>query len=112
MATSTGFAVRGLKPCKRYICAHDSSGKSVYAESPEQMFNAVPGVGGLARSYAVENVPANLTDEVDIKAYRAEDGKASYTGREIVPPENSGANLLVIDLAPGSSDIDRYCYKT
>ena len=97
-----GTAVKGLKPCKRYIATHDSSGKSVYAESPEQVFNAAPGVGGVARSFAVGSVPANLTDDADIKAYRAEEGSTSYTGREIVPPTTSGANLLVIDLAPGA----------
>jgi hypothetical protein len=61
-----GAAVKGLKPCKRYIATHDSNGTSVYAESPEQVFNAVPGVGGLARSFSVDAVPANLTDEVSI----------------------------------------------
>jgi hypothetical protein len=96
-----GTAVKGLKPCKRYIATHDKTGKSVYAESPEQVFNAAPGVGGVARSFAVDSVPANLTDDADIKAYRAEEGPTSYTRREIVPPQ-PGANLLVIDLAPGA----------
>ena len=101
MSQKIGTAVKGLKPCKRYIATHDSTGKSVYAESPEQVFNAVPDVGGLARSFAVGSVPANLTDNADIKAYRAEEGPTSYTRREIVPPQ-PGANLLVIDLEPGA----------
>lgn len=96
-----GAAVKGLKPCKRYIATHNSDGTSVYAESPEQVFNGVPGVGGLARSFSVDSVPANLTDEADIKAYKAEEGPTSYTRREIVPPQ-PGANLLVIDLEPGA----------
>lgn len=74
-----GAAVPGLKPCKRYICTHDSNGRSIYAESPEQVYNAVPKVGGLARSFSVSSVPANLTNEADINAYRAEDGPTSYT---------------------------------
>lgn len=61
----------------------------------------MPGAGGLARSFAVGSVPANLTDDADIKAYRAEEGPTSYTRREIVPPQ-PGANLLVIDLEPGA----------
>lgn len=96
-----GAAVKGLKPCKRYIATHNEKGTSIYAESPEQIFNAVPGAGGLARSFAVGSVPADLTNDADIKAYRAEEGPTSYTRREIVPPQ-PGANLLVIDLEPGA----------
>jgi hypothetical protein len=61
----------------------------------------VPGAGGLARSFAVGSVPANLKGNADIEAYRAEEGPTSYTRREIVPPQ-PGANLLVIDLEPGA----------
>ncbi|KAK3052191.1 hypothetical protein LTR09_006783 [Extremus antarcticus] len=96
-----GAAVEGLPPCKRYIATHDSNGISVYADSPEQVFNGIPGGGGVARSYSVSSVPANLTNDEDVKAYRAEEGATSYTRREIVNPE-PGANLLVIDLAPGA----------
>lgn len=101
MSTATGSAAQGLQPCKRYIATHDSSGKSVYTDSPEQVFNVVPGFGGLARSYSVGSVPADLSNEADITAYRAEDGPTSFRGREIVIPQ-PGANLLVIDLEPGA----------
>lgn len=101
MVYTKGAAVKGLAPCKRYIATHDASGKSVYTESPEQCFNASPGMGGYARSFSVDSIPANLTDEADIKAYRSEQGPTSYTGREIVNPQ-PGANLLVIDLEPGA----------
>ena len=100
MSQKIGAAVEGLRPCKRYIATHDSTGKSVYTESPEQVYNVVPR-GGLARSFSVASVPANLTAGADIKAYRAEDGPTSYQGREIVPTQ-PGANLLVIDLEPGA----------
>lgn len=74
-----GSAVQGLKPCKRYIATHDKAGKSIYAESPDQVFNAVPKFGGLAHSYSIASVPANLTHDADLKAYRSEDGPTSYT---------------------------------
>ena len=102
MATINGAAARGLKPCKRYIATHDKEGKSVYAESPDQVFNATPGFGGLARSFSVGSVPAKLANDADIKAYRAEEGSTSYKRREIVNTEISGANCLVIDLEPGA----------
>ena len=101
MSFIKGAAAKGLVPCKRYIATHDASGKSIYTESPEQCFNAVPGVGGLARSFSVDSVPAKLANEADIKAYRAEQGPTSYTRREIVNPK-PGANLLVVDLEPGA----------
>ncbi len=101
MSRLTGAGVDGLKPCKRYICTHDKNGRSVYAESPDQVFNAVSKFGGLARSYSVASVPANLTGDADIKAYRSEEGPTSFRRREIVNTE-PGANLLVIDLEPGA----------
>lgn len=89
-----------LPPNKRYIATHNGSGKSVYADSPDQQFWAVPSVGGMARSYAVPSVPVVMKDDADLKAYRASDGPTSHTRRDIVVP-NGGANLVVVDLAPG-----------
>lgn len=60
MAKMVGAGAAGLKHCKRYIAAHNQDGKSIYAESPEQVFNAVPNFGGMARSYAVTSVSADL----------------------------------------------------
>lgn len=100
MAFTEGAAAKGLAPCKRYITTHDpKTGKSVYAESPEQQFLTSPGLGGYAHSYSVDSVPAKLADEADVRAYRAETGPTSYTRPEIVNKE-PGANLLVIDLEP------------
>ena len=95
----TGTATT-LRPNKRYIATHDANGKSVYAESPEQQFFGVPSVGGMARSYAVSSVPANLTNDADLKAYMSEEGNTSYTKRDIVVP-GGGADLVVVDIAPG-----------
>jgi hypothetical protein len=96
-----GSAVPGLRPNKRHIATHDSNGKSVYAESPEQKFNGIPSVGGMARSYAVSGVPVVMKDDADLKAFWGEDSPASHTKRDIVVPGNDGAHLVVVDLAPG-----------
>jgi hypothetical protein len=91
-----------LRPNKRYIATHDANGKSIYADSPDQVFTGVPNVGGLARSYAVAGFPANLTHDADMKAYKSEEGVTSYTKRDIVIP-GGGANLVVVDIAPGGA---------
>lgn len=101
MVQKLGTAVSGLPPNKRYIATHDSAGQSTYTESPEQVFNTVRGFGGLAHSYSISSVPAELTNDADVKAYRAEDGPTSYRRREIVSTQPSGANVLIIDVEPG-----------
>jgi len=93
-----------LPPNKRWITGHDASGKSVFKESPPQLYHGRENVGGMARSYAVSKVPAVLKDEADIKAYRNADPaqeQASFKATDIVAPNAAGANLLVIDLMPG-----------
>ena len=92
-------SVTTLPPCKRYIATHDANGKSVYAESPPQQYAPVANAGGLARSYSVSSVPAKLSDDEDMKAYLSKDGLTSWAHPAIVTP--MGANLLVVDLAPG-----------
>ncbi|KAI5357606.1 Putative rmlC-like cupin domain superfamily, rmlC-like jelly roll protein [Septoria linicola] len=99
MAPKLGAAVAGLRPCKRYIATHNGDGKSVYAEAPEQVFS-----GAMARSYSINSVPAVLEDDVDVKAYKAETGVTSYRTPGIVPPQ-PGANLVVVDLAPGAQSL-------
>lgn len=93
--------VTDLPPSRRYICTHDSSGKSVLYSQPSQKYHGRSGVGGMARSYAVSSVPAVLKDNVDIQDYEATSGVTSYLGTEIVSPNQKGANLLVVDIAPG-----------
>lgn len=102
MSYKKGAAAEGLPENKRYIATHSSDGKSVYLDSPPQRFNDAPGVGGVARSYSLASLPATIGDASDIKAYLSEDGPTSYTGRNIVSQLPTGANLLVIDLAPGA----------
>ncbi|EXJ78361.1 hypothetical protein A1O3_09522 [Capronia epimyces CBS 606.96] len=93
--------VTSLPPCKRHITTHDAAGKSVYyGVSPPQQY-ALVGDGGLARSYSVALVPAKLASDEDLKGYLSADGITSWTQSSIVTP--AGANLLVVDLAPGAS---------
>lgn len=99
MSTKTGSAT-SMRHNKRYIATHDTSGKSVYAESPDQNFTVIEGVGGMARSFGLEAIPAIMAGDIDIKNYRGSNSTASYTRQEIVTP-GTGVNLLVVDLAPG-----------
>ncbi|KAK3074054.1 hypothetical protein LTR53_003833 [Teratosphaeriaceae sp. CCFEE 6253] len=99
--------VPGLRPCARWITTHDPSGTSIYAPSPAQTYTVTGGsFGGMARSYALASVPADLAADADLAAYRAEEGPASYRGQNIVvdapAPAAGGAALLVIDLKPGA----------
>ena len=96
---STG--AKGLPPNKRYILTHDRDGKSIVHSAPPQHYHAAGGDGGLARSYSVPAVPAVLKDDVDIAAYLSTTGPTSFMGGDIVVPNGTGANLLVVDLAPG-----------
>lgn len=99
MTTRRGSATT-LRPNKRYITTHDASGKSVYAESPDQEYSVSEEFGGIARSFALEKPPAYFSNEADIKNYRSDGSTASYKMRNIVVP-GGGVNLVVFDLAPG-----------
>ncbi|KAM3421155.1 hypothetical protein BST61_g1567 [Cercospora zeina] len=94
--------VPGLRPTKRYITTHDSTGKSVYHNSTPP--DLIPKKSGLTRSYSVASVPAVLENEVDIAAFKAATGAASHCAPGIVPP-SPGAYLCVVDLAPGQSSL-------
>jgi hypothetical protein len=69
-----------------------------YVDAPPQRYLPVA-VGGVARSFSVGSAPAKLADDEDVKAYLSPGGKTSWTQPNIVTP--GGANLLVVDLAPG-----------
>lgn len=64
----------------------------------------------MAKSYSVANVPSDLAGDSDVKAYLS--GPESITSFQrpefIVPSEkgkNNGANLLVVDFAPGGFSV-------
>jgi hypothetical protein len=90
-----------LRPCRRFITTHDASGKSVYAESPDQSYFLNKEGGGLARSFALEGIPVDFTNEADIKNYRSDDSTASVKKSDIVVP-GGGAHLVTFDLGPGA----------
>jgi quercetin dioxygenase-like cupin family protein len=93
--------VVSLPPNRRYICTHDASGASIVHSSPPQLYRGRPGVGGVARSYATASAPTVLKDDVDVSAYLSTSGPASHKGTDIVVPTGQGANLVVVDIAPG-----------
>ncbi|QDS75871.1 hypothetical protein FKW77_001796 [Venturia effusa] len=97
-----------LPPNRRYICTHDSTGKSIFHSSPSQLYHGRQGVGGMARSYALSSVPAILQDDEDVKKYLdpdVESNPVSFRASDIVIPNTeqtpNGANLVVVDIAPG-----------
>lgn len=98
MTSKKSYADPSLRPNKRWISAHDSTGKSIYAESPEQIYHKST-IGGMARSFALESVPAIMKNDIDIKNYQGTDSKASFTKSDIVIP-GGGIHLLVMDLKP------------
>lgn len=54
-----------------------------------------------ASSVATSTVPANLANSADVTAYLSESGPTSHKGTDIVVPTGQGANLVVVDIAPG-----------
>lgn len=92
-------SVTSLPPVNRYITAQDDLGHSIYVDSPPQMYLPFPGVGGLARSYAVSPIPPKLKNGEDMKAYLGPDAITSWMQPDIVTL--GGATLLIVDLAPG-----------
>ncbi|KAF2471572.1 uncharacterized protein BDR25DRAFT_367270 [Lindgomyces ingoldianus] len=93
--------VTSLPPNRRYICTHESSGKSIVHSSPPQLYHGRAGVGGMARSFSTSTVPAILKADADVNAYLSTSGASSHKGTDIVSPTGQGANLLVVDIAPG-----------
>lgn len=103
-----------LRHPKRYVTSHDEdSGKSIYAEFPEQFYSAVPGFANVARSYATRSLPVRLADEEDIKAYKSDTGVSSYLDPSPVvrkptdedfesSGQSTGANVVSLDLIPGA----------
>lgn len=101
MAELTTTPPTTLPPCRRYICSHDVSGKSIFHSSDPLPYYHLGDVGGMSRSYAVSSVPAKLAGDADVKEYLADDGPASHKAMDIVQANHTGANLIVVDLAPG-----------
>lgn len=92
----------GLRNCVRHICSHNEQGKSIFASSPELLYSEATGAGAVARSYAVETIPAVLNDDADVKAYlskETENNVTSHKNRALTIP--GGANLVVVNFAPG-----------
>lgn len=96
-----GKSGTGLRPHKRYITSHDSNGKSIYIDSPDQAYNEVEGFGWVARSFATESVPVVMEDEADVKNYKGTESSASVSKFDIAIP-TGGVHLVNVDFAPGA----------
>jgi quercetin dioxygenase-like cupin family protein len=102
------------RPPKRHVTTHDAtSGKSIYADFPEPHYFTIPGFAKVARLYATRSLPAQLTEEDDMKAYMSESGVASYLDPSPVvrkPADQDfesigqapGANVVMLELIPGA----------
>ncbi|MCJ1303976.1 hypothetical protein MMC08_006787, partial [Hypocenomyce scalaris] len=91
----------GMRDCKRYISGHDGD-KSVFLESPELLYTDAGGAYAVARSFALERVPAPLTGDQDLENYLSKDGETkvtSYVNSSITIPD--GVNIIVVNFAPG-----------
>jgi hypothetical protein len=100
-----------LPPIKRHIVSNDTvTRSSTYIDSPELQYKNYPGFANVARSYATEVLPAYLSNEEDVGAYKGTDSIASFNRVEIVVPNEGtgalgkagGANMVILDLHPGA----------
>lgn len=95
----------GMRPFTRHITGHDAAGKSKFLPSPHVLYLDRGGYE-ITRSFAVGSVPAQLTDDQDVRSYLSSDGKTeacSYAnaGAQILVP--NGLNFLTVDFGPSSS---------
>jgi hypothetical protein len=97
-----------LPPCNRYISTHSPDGKPIVHSTPPQIYRSVPGFAGVARSYAVASVPAVLKNDEDVQKYLSDDAAAeptSHRATDIVVPNMTGANLLIVDIEPAGVSV-------
>lgn len=57
----------------------------------------------MARSYSANDLPADLTDDNDLKTFEGLTEATSHRRREIFIP--NGANLNVVDIRPGGFSV-------
>lgn len=91
-------SVSELPTARRYITTHDAEGKSVFAETPALLYHPIGKIGGAARSWAAQSVPAQLGEDADLKAYYDEESITSYNKKAITI--ETGVNLVLVDFLP------------
>lgn len=92
-----------LPPCVRHITTHGPDGKSLYHSSTSPKFFQVLKLGRMARSYSANDLPADLSDDNDLKTFEGLTEATSHRRREIFIP--NGANLNVVDIRPGGFSV-------
>lgn len=55
----------------------------------------------LTTTVATATIPATLANDADVSAYLSSTGATSHLGTDIIVPTQRGANLVVVDMAPG-----------
>ncbi|KAF7527638.1 hypothetical protein PCG10_002602 [Penicillium crustosum] len=94
----------GMRPTRRHITSHDQNGASVVLASPNLLYLDRGGYA-ITRTYALDQVPAQLGKDQDLNAYLSSDGDNYPTsqlhgGSQPVVP--GGVNFLQGDFGPSA----------
>ncbi|KAH8597359.1 cupin domain-containing protein [Bisporella sp. PMI_857] len=90
---------RGLTHPKRFITAHDETGKAVFSSSiPEPVeFEQIPNDAIFSLCYATNTTPVNLGSNNDIKTYN------QYLNKKPGVMIPGGSVLRMVDMPPGAT---------
>jgi quercetin dioxygenase-like cupin family protein len=88
-----------LRPVKRFITTHDSSGQAIFstALSEDSTMKPLPDNMGFALSYATTSFPVDMSNERDITAYEP------YLSNAPGLTLSSGTILRHVDFVPGKT---------
>ena len=90
---------------KRYLTSIDTSGKSII--TPDTSLYLRPLANGtVARAYALSSIPANITNDTDLRAFRSIDtaqNEASHAGLDTALP--NGVVMTYFELGPGAETV-------
>ncbi|KAI8937130.1 hypothetical protein NX059_006344 [Plenodomus lindquistii] len=93
----------GMRECRRYITSHNSEGKAIFTEEPRLLYKDFGSVAA-AHAYAVPNIPAQMSNDADLKAYLTEDETSPasqyFLSNPVLP---NGVNYIITNLSPGGS---------
>ena len=92
----------GMRECRRYITSHNEEAKAIFLDEPRLLWQDVGEVAG-TRGYATGSIPADMSNDNDLKAYLAED-ETSPTSRSFLssPVVPGGVGITVVNFKPGS----------
>lgn len=92
----------GMRTPRRYIGGHNEEGKAIYLEDPPLLFRSF-GDFESSHVYAISNVPGQMNDDADLKAYLSTDESNPASQYHISATLPNGVNIILLNLAPGAS---------